>query len=403
VSNSPVSDLIAALGKNRLALGIAAGQAAWPVAKAVMDWVKKRHTYSITVPRDHGGGDLYDDLQEWILSMLGTEERDSLIAYSSTSGYADDDEPRTLQLAYDGTVTRTVNIRGHKTEISVTEADPQKGKPDEICFTASSTEGRDAVIAQIAATLKAGPGKPVFKMINRWGTGWERVSDMPPRSLDSVILPPGQLERIVNDIQHFLDSERLYGHRNMPWHRAHLYEGPPGTGKTSLAKAIADHFGMDAYYLPLADVEKDAQMTRVIMEIKPKSLLLIEDIDVFSSATERKQKGKQSTLSGLLNSLDGIATPHGLVTIMTSNHPESLDPALLRPGRVDLAEHFGLAGPGEINRLVSHWYGTEVTVGLPPETRLSPASVTEICKNCQHPDDAVMDLFAKVAFLPVAA
>lgn len=401
MANSSLSDLIALLGRNapRLALGLAAGQAVVPAGKAVRDWIRAHRQYTIKVPGGPGGDGLYDDLQEWLLGMLTTQERNSLVAYPSRP--ADDSEPRSLQLGYDGARARSILIGGHKVNVWNKEAERERNAEPEIWFNAFSPAGRDAVIAAITACLKAGPGRPMFKMMDFWGR-WERVSEMPPRSLDSVILPEGQLERIVNDIQLFLDSERLYGQRNTPWHRAHLFEGTPGTGKTSLAKALADHFGMDVYYLPLADVEKDTKLTRAIGEIRPRSLLVLEDIDVFRAARERTEGEKEITLSGLLNALDGIATPHGLITIMTSNHPESLDPALLRPGRVDLREHFGLAGPAEIDRLVSHWYGRPVRVGLPARTALAPAHVTEICKRSPHPDDVILELFTETASLSVA-
>jgi chaperone BCS1 len=51
---------------------------------------------------------------------------------------------------------------------------------------------------------------------------------------------------------------------------------------------------------------------------------------------------QQVTLSGLLNAVDGIASRDDRILVMTSNHPEKLDPALIRPGRVDLREHIGL-------------------------------------------------------------
>lgn len=401
MADSSLSDLISALTSKapRIALGVAAGQAAWPAYKGIREWLRNRREYTIKVP--DGSDGLYDDLQSAILGMLSTEERNSLVASAARS--PDDDESRRLQLAYDGSKARTVTIGGHKVEVWSKEAELEKNKGPELWFTTPSPAARDAVLARIDACLKAGPGRPVFKMINRWGNAWDRLQEMPSRSLDSVILPPGQLERIINDIQVFLDSERLYLQRNIPWHRAHLYEGPPGTGKTSLAKAVADHFGLDVYYLPLADLEKDSQLTRTVLDIRPRSLLVIEDIDVFSAATKRTDdEDAGATLSGLLNALDGIATPHGLITVMTSNHPELLDEALLRPGRVDLREHFAPAGPVEIDRLVSHWYGQSVRIGLPAGTAIAPAQVVETCKRCPHPDDVIMELLSDNTLMSVA-
>jgi len=96
-------------------------------------------------------------------------------------------------------------------------------------------------------------------------------------------------------------------------------------------------------------------------------------------------KGEGITLSGLLNALDGVATPHGLITVMTTNHREVLDDALIRPGRVDLDEKIDYA---TANQAVDLWrlaFGTEVYVesigGL-----ATAAQILEVCKrNLQDP------------------
>lgn len=397
------TDLVTLLGKRapRVAAAIAAGEAAYPAIKTTRAWAKEKFEYTVKVKGSAGSSELFDDLQGWMLTLLPPGDQTALVAYTDRNRYSTDPDPYDLLVAYDGTRKRTVRINGHRVTLSISEKNWEKGKDAEICFRSPTMAGRDAVLDQIREVLKKGPARPFFKVLDKYGTGWDRAAELPVRSLDSVILPDGQLERIVRDIRVFLDSEDFYLHRCIPWHRSHLYEGPPGTGKTSLAKVIADHFGLNVHYLPLADVEKDTQLVQAFLEIKPRSLLLIEDIDVFSSATKRKEKQKKSTLSALLNALDGIATPHGLVTVMTSNHPERLDEALLRPGRVDLREHLGLFGPAEIDRLVSHWYDKPVELHLPPGTQLAPAAVTEICKRHDHPDDVAAELANDAILLPV--
>jgi len=57
------------------------------------------------------------------------------------------------------------------------------------------------------------------------------------------------------------------------------------------------------------------------------------------------------TLSGLLNCMDGITAPDGAVIVMTTNHPELISPALLRPGRVDVRVNFGPATREQIERM----------------------------------------------------
>ena len=70
------------------------------------------------------------------------------------------------------------------------------------------------------------------------------------------------------------------------------------------------------------------------LQRRPSGMLLLEDIDVFHAAARRDDDAGSITLSGLLNALDGIATPHGLLTVLTTNTPEVLDHAVVRAGRM---------------------------------------------------------------------
>ena len=408
---SSSSDLIGILASRapRVALALASGQASWPWFKKGKNYVSNRRVYTVKVPGGHGSDGLYDELHEWMLSLLPPDQQKALVAYAARSNRVheavddfphrrrSDNDASRIRLRYDGSREQSITVRGHKIKISVTDGSPAGGdnkswRPPEVVFSATSLAGRDAVILEISSILKASLLQsriPVFRMLNQWDE-WERIDDLPPRSLGSVILPDDQLERLTSDISRFLGSESAYSRRSVPWHRGHLYEGPPGTGKTSLARALACHFGLDMWYLTLAGIKSDSNLIKIIMNVKARSILLLEDIDVFHAATARGDELGGTTLSGLLNALDGIATPHGLITIMTSNNPDILDPALLRAGRVDLIEHFGLSGPDEIVRFIMHWYDLsseklENILGLerlPAEFRLTAADVTEICK--QH-------------------
>lgn len=65
------------------------------------------------------------------------------------------------------------------------------------------------------------------------------------------------------------------------------------------------------------------------------------------------------TFSGLLNALDGVASSEGRIIFMTTNHIEVLDPALIRPGRVDLREYVGDATPAQIRKMFERFYERE--------------------------------------------
>lgn len=136
---------------------------------------------------------------------------------------------------------------------------------------------------------------------------------------------------LFQDLDRFLASRDLYRQRGIPWRRGYLLYGPPGTGKSSLIQAIASHYDRQLVSLSLTDMD-DSALLRAWSEITATSIIALEDIDsVFSG---RKPLGELS-FSALLNTLDGAGAVEGSITILTTNHREQLDPALIRPGRCD--------------------------------------------------------------------
>lgn len=134
----------------------------------------------------------------------------------------------------------------------------------------------------------------------------------------------------------------------------YLFYGPPGTGKSSLSTALAGEFGLDLYEVKIPSVGSDADLEQMFQEIPPQCIVLLEDIDAVWTAerdfSEREDRTTGSgsytptsncTLSGLLNVLDGVGSQEGRIVIMTTNKPDRLDSALVRPGRVDMKVHLG--------------------------------------------------------------
>ena len=114
--------------------------------------------------------------------------------------------------------------------------------------------------------------------------------------------------------------------------------------------------------------------------IEPRSVLLLEDVDVFHATTDREEDGMKASVAAMLNALDGVWTPHGLVTVMTTNNRDALDPALLRAGRVDVDERFTALDAEQAERLARWFLGEE-----PEDTArfagLSPAEMIDALRN----------------------
>ena len=196
--------------------------------------------------------------------------------------------------------------------------------------------------------------------------GWSCVEAYIPRSLDSVILQPGEKEHLVADMQKFRASALRYRRIGVPYHRGYLLYGPPGTGKTSLVSGLAAEFGMSIYAMNLNELN-DRTLKTAINDVPHNSVILFEDVDCMNMPTRRQQEVVQParsssseaadakaasslfgvTLSGLLNVLDGFHAPENVVFVMTTNRIEQLDSALLRPGRIDYKLFMGEAAASQ--------------------------------------------------------
>ncbi|KAB8274051.1 BCS1 N terminal-domain-containing protein [Aspergillus minisclerotigenes] len=182
---------------------------------------------------------------------------------------------------------------------------------------------------------------------------WARSTARPARPLSTVILDPEEKTAFIQDVQQYLhpSTMRWYSDRGIPYRRGYLFYGPPGTGKSSLAFAAAGFLGLNVYILDLnaTQLTEDA-LAQLFQELPRRCLVLLEDIDTNevtgrrSDESKKKRKGNNKiSLSALLNTIDGVAAQEGRVLVMTTNHQENLDPALIRPGRVDYQIEFKLA------------------------------------------------------------
>ena len=167
---------------------------------------------------------------------------------------------------------------------------------------------------------------------------WESRGPKLSRSLDSVILPDSMLQRIVSDIREFdnQSTRDWYARHGLPYRRSYLFHGKPGTGKTSTVRALAGALSLSACFLSLGDRRiGNPELQSVLSDLPSSSILVIEDIDALFNENRKSDNPSPLTFSGLLNALDGLISEDGTITIMTTNHIERLDPALIRAGRVD--------------------------------------------------------------------
>ena len=234
--------------------------------------------------------------------------------------------------------------------------------------------------------------------VDRWGENWHLADAKPRRSLDSVVLDADAAKQLHDDIHEFFARRQWYAQLGIPWRRGYLLYGPPGTGKTSVAYALAGELQLKLCVLSLTNPKlNDHSMADLLQRTPPRSLILIEDIDAFFNAREKQDGRIEISFSGLLNAIDGVAAQEGRIIVLTTNHRDRLDPALIRPGRIDVAVELGNATPDQVRRLFLRFFpdsgaqADEAAQNVPSKS-LSPAQIQQALLDARDAADAVKRL-----------
>lgn len=217
------------------------------------------------------------------------------------------------------------------------------------------------------------------------GHYFRHIGSITGKPLSQIIINKALKESIITDINTWKDSKGEYIRRGIAHKRGHCYFGPPGTGKTSLSKAIAIEYQMDVYLVNLNNVDGDDDLIGMFREIQPNSMILFEDIDAYFNGRNTMNEQSKVTFSGLLNALDGVSSLQGIFVAITTNHIEKLDPALIRPGRIDTLKEIGLATSEEASEYVSMFYNESHVVNL--HKPISMSTVQNACLS--NPTDAM--------------
>lgn len=147
-------------------------------------------------------------------------------------------------------------------------------------------------------------------------------------SLEMMSLNP-ELEELLEEVQFWYRSQEWYEERGIPWKRGLLFYGKPGTGKTMFTRALAEKLNMPLIIFDLASMN-NTEFMEAWNQILPKRIVLFEDFD----AVFHKRKNianSELTFDCILNCLDGADKKQGILAIITTNHPETLDHALGGP------------------------------------------------------------------------
>ena len=227
-------------------------------------------------------------------------------------------------------------------------------------------------------------------------------------------------EQVIAILDRFIKERKLYEKLGKPWQLGILLEGEPGCGKTSFIKAIANYFNRSIKDLQFNRMKTIDDLEGCIncVEYKNKNMevdhviMVAEDFDCMSDIVKSRtlnnkkkeeellknekqykdtqelinsmksdeakalmhainqnnkdciniiagpatQNNREITLSSLLNILDGIYSYNGRIIIFSTNHPEVIDEACLRSGRIDIRIKFKRASVNILYQMISYWY-----------------------------------------------
>jgi chaperone BCS1 len=263
-----------------------------------------------------------------------------------------------------------------------------------------STFGRDK--APLEALVHAAMAHRIERELNRiaiyvpnpYNNEWSRARLGNNRKLDSVVLKDGQKEAITSDLARFFASRERYEALGIPWRRGYLLYGPPGTGKTSLVTALASELSLNVCVLSLASPNvTDEKIGNLLGSVPRRSVILIEDVDAFFQHRGKADAAVKVSYSGFINALDGVAAHEGSVVFLTTNHPEMIDEAAIRSGRVDFRMELGLCNRGQLERMFRKFFDDPAAAArfaeAVPADRWSPAQVQERLLKAATADEAL--------------
>lgn len=207
---------------------------------------------------------------------------------------------------------------------------------------------------------------------------WIVAGNVPIKNHPALIVNPNIQKDIFDRVAEFIDTEEWYRTRGLPYKMTIMLMGPPGTGKTSIAREIAIRHKLRFHDLNLSTMD-NTSFKRAIQSMKP-GVLLIDDfeenpafgtrvvesneVSEFSSRASRTGV----SLTTLLSVLDGAIPLDNVIILLATNHPEKLDSAIYRPGRVDYNVVVREMEEAQVREFIQRMYGEPYTGKVMPVT-----------------------------------
>lgn len=177
-----------------------------------------------------------------------------------------------------------------------------------------------------------------------------------------------------NYLENFKSNKEIYKKFGFPYKGGIILSGSPGCGKTSAIMSIATYLNKDVFYIDLGQISTNKELKMCLDHIKSTQnggVIIFEDIDCMTSIVLRRDENRLTSnakdalsLSFLLNVIDGTMAPENVVFVITTNHLEKLDPALIRPGRMDISLELQKCSRYQLGNIFRDLYNRELREDL---------------------------------------
>lgn len=236
-----------------------------------------------------------------------------------------------------------------------------------------------------------------------------------------------QKDEVVNRLNYFLNNPHRYKTLGIPYTLGFMFYGFPGCGKTSTIKAIANYTKRHIIEISLSKIKTCSELRKIFFNdsingcyVPPnKKIIVLEDIDCMTNIIKKrvdneiimdtsKENVLESTLTGIikgsmprindddvltlsyiLNLIDGVLEQPGRILIITTNKPDAVDDALIRPGRIDMKVEFKKCTNNIIKDILKLYFNSDKVNNLKfdiPDYTYTQAEIFEMCFNINDID-----------------
>lgn len=223
------------------------------------------------------------------------------------------------------------------------------------------------------------------------------------KPIDTLYLREADRKRLITILDAYKNKSHIFKDLGIPKKLGFMLHGKPGTGKTTAIKAIASYLGIDIFYIDLAGVTKNSELRMLFDHVSKNNggILVMEDIDCMTDIVLKRSKdapefmtnmldlnddNDKITLSYLLNLLDGTLCGDDTVFAITTNFKNKLEPALYRPGRIDIDIQFKPCDHYQIKTIFKRIIDRDI----------DPSVLANIEENKHTPAEIIFDIIPHV-------